>query len=884
GQLKIEEFRRDGTICEDDHLEIMLDPFGDHREYFHFAINAVGIQYDAKQRYGGEFYDIEWNADWKAVTKIGSKQWILEMAIPFSELSLRKESHGEWRFNIARQRCVGKGRELSSFSPMNGSFYCISKFSKLHFPEKRFEKFFWKIKGPTDFHIEADKGDWILTGKVIIKNETSEDEKFKLLFKQINQKGAKVAQVITDELSGYGQKEYEFRLPVERQEPVKLQLEIVNGNNGKEVYRLKRVNLNVDYQLIKIRIVDPWYRNNIYSSQYIPELKLKIFFSLTQKILKESMFSLRLVGEKTNNIISEIELEDLTSVQEVNLPLGEILPGTYILEAQIIDKQGNVIAQANKKLRKLRHEDNEWLIEQSGSLIHNRKAILPQGWFNILPDEQQQINSGLYNTLFMPVDLMEDEERIKRFLDSARRMNAYAVIYPYVSEEMISSSRHVGRKLTGAEIQMIQQRIKNLKKHPALMGWLLADQPEHNSISPERLKQVYSMLKEEDPFHPVIIINSSLQSISKYPGMADITIATAFIPFIQEKEMDKSNDWMGHYLDVANKATSKKVTFWVGLQIYNNITESDEEIHFLTFTELRNIFYQAIIAGMKGFFWYDYSYVYNYPEIKLSADYIAKELFMLKEAILAPDARESVMVESFDKNAISFLLKNVNGTQYLFVINSGQKKQKVKFESSAFKNLNQLYILGENRVAKIKDNQFTDDFEPYATHVYSNKDHEGKFMNLGDIEAMIENVTKSRKKEGNLAFIDSGVKVVVSSCAETSSISHINDGIVEGLEWKSDKETLPEWIELHWPEPVKIEKVLLYSNTIERAKLQIKQNDKWVDISEFVKRSGAHFKAVFTERELKEIRILVTEKKANAPRVTVSEIEVYNFLNRNSRN
>lgn len=878
GRLKIEEFRRDGSIGQDDSLELMLDPACDRYAYFHFSTNTVGIQYDAKQSLGGEFHDIEWNASWKVATKIASKEWTLEMAIPLAELTLRKESGGEWGFNVVRQRRAGNNRETSSFSPMKGSFHMAQKFSKLNFQEEKFGKFFWKIKRPFDYHIEADKGDWILTGKVQIKNEGSENGKIKLIFKQIKQRGAMVAQVITDELLLGREKEYGFRLPVERQEPLELQIEIVNVDNVKEVYRLRRTLLDVSYKSMKLDLISPWYRNSIYPSESIAELKLLVRLALAPKVLAGSKLSLRLIGEKTKNVVSHLELENLSNVQEVHLPLGDIAVGEYIIEAQIIDSREDIVAKSTEVLKKLRQEENEWRLDSNRNLLHNGKAFLPQGWFKILPGETQMASSMTFNALFLSMEVMEDEERIKKYLDSIQKANAYAVIYPYLTEEMISSPKHVGRLLTTTEVKMMQQRVKNLKKHPALMAWIIADQPEIDSVLPARIKQVYAIISEEDPFHPVVIVNSNIKGITQYEKMADITMAT-FIPFMQGEVAVRPIDSVSYYLDVANKAAGKKVPLWFGFQAYAYGDDWSETVHLLKFVELRNMFYQAVINGVKGFFWHDYRYIYNYPEIKIGADYLARELNLLKNAIFAPKVNEKMNIQSVDKHAIYASHKMVDRDHYVFAVNTGYLRQTVQFETSLLKGIDKLYVLAENRIVKVNDGQFSDNFDPYATHIYSTKEFKDSLGLLSDVEKSIDLANKAKKKGGNLAFSDNGMKIVASSYSKLSSINNINDGVFEGLTWISkESEPLPQWIELSWPEAICIGKVVIYSDTIEQAKVQINQDGDWVDIGDFVRQSGAHLRARFPERDLQKIRILITEKKPGTTFVNLSEIEVYNPL------
>ena len=87
--------------------------------------------------------------------------------------------------------------------------------------------------------------------------------------------------------------------------------------------------------------------------------------------------------------------------------------------------------------------------------------------------------------------------------------------------------------LNSNEIRAIEHRIKSLKKHPALMAWIIAYEPDFDLVLPSRIKHVYSIIKEEDPFHPIIIANSSIRGIMQYLGMADIMITTTANTFLK---------------------------------------------------------------------------------------------------------------------------------------------------------------------------------------------------------------------------------------------------------------------------------------------------------------------------------------------------------------
>ena len=80
------ELRRDNPFAEDDHVEILLDTFHDHRNAFHFAVNPLGTQYDALITDEGHDVNAEWNERWWSETRITTDGWTAEIKIPLTTL------------------------------------------------------------------------------------------------------------------------------------------------------------------------------------------------------------------------------------------------------------------------------------------------------------------------------------------------------------------------------------------------------------------------------------------------------------------------------------------------------------------------------------------------------------------------------------------------------------------------------------------------------------------------------------------------------------------------------------------------------------------------------------------------------------------------------
>jgi len=80
------ELRRDNPLAADDHFEILLDTFHDHRNAYHFAVNPLGTQYDALITDEGHDINAEWNERWWSETRITAEGWTAEVKIPLTTL------------------------------------------------------------------------------------------------------------------------------------------------------------------------------------------------------------------------------------------------------------------------------------------------------------------------------------------------------------------------------------------------------------------------------------------------------------------------------------------------------------------------------------------------------------------------------------------------------------------------------------------------------------------------------------------------------------------------------------------------------------------------------------------------------------------------------
>lgn len=93
---------RDSELENEDYIKFVLDPYGDGRSAYIFAINPFGARYDALSSNRGEKEDPSWDGIWEASTQILSNGWSAEIRIPVNSLTFRK-GLTTWGFNVERR-------------------------------------------------------------------------------------------------------------------------------------------------------------------------------------------------------------------------------------------------------------------------------------------------------------------------------------------------------------------------------------------------------------------------------------------------------------------------------------------------------------------------------------------------------------------------------------------------------------------------------------------------------------------------------------------------------------------------------------------------------------------------------------------------------------
>ena len=127
--------RRDGNFLNDDALELLIDTFHDLRNSYAFGTNPFGVQVDAIISDEGNHINKSWDCIWYCKSKINSRGWALEMAIPFKSLKYKPGESLVWGLNITRE--IKHSKEVTYLVPIPRGLGHNGKFKGSLFAELR---------------------------------------------------------------------------------------------------------------------------------------------------------------------------------------------------------------------------------------------------------------------------------------------------------------------------------------------------------------------------------------------------------------------------------------------------------------------------------------------------------------------------------------------------------------------------------------------------------------------------------------------------------------------------------------------------------------------------------------------------------------------------
>jgi Carbohydrate family 9 binding domain-like len=859
-KLKAKITMRDGRVWVDDCLEIFIDANRDKASYHHFVINSTGTVYDSERRQGGHVGTSKWNsAGIKTATSKQNNSWTLEVAIPFVDLGI--SGNTTWGINIARERQAGGKLQLSTFVPLTGGFHEPANFASLQLRNADLSSFSWKIKPPYALRTVMENGKKLLAGKTFITNNTGKF-RFVKLSSSLSGGGKQLQTFALDK--GLG-KEYSIKIPAGKNGATMLNLSLIDRRTGKSMALLQFPE-TVSYNPLAIILTQPFYRNCIFSDQKISTLKGSVVSGLSPDVLKKSKLTISL-HNATGKTLAQKKIAEAMAKMEFALSIPQLPYGKYILKATIT---GRNKYQTSISIKKLVPRKGQVRIDSNLTTYVDGKKFFPYGWFSINQKHWKRAAKSGCNVLIDYNAYYKTDAQLKKWLDDIQSVGLKAIIYPY-PKRSYNNNEPWGKPLSETEADGIRGFVRKWKNHPALLGWYMGDEPELRPALPARMTAIYNTCRDEDPYHPCILLNDTMDGIRKYIDGGDVFNPDPYPLFLRGGNAARPIGKVGKFIDTVLETGKKRKAAWITPQAFNYGDYGAVNNRAPNFLELRNMQYQAIIAGVQGFTWYTWYAALQYPEITLSMEYLTKEAVMLKDIIMSPQNR--VVLKTEDKFVKAVMYRKVNGHNYIFAVSNATEAKTVTIKLPK-NSPDKWYIIGENRSIKTLGGTIKEKFGKYDVNLYTTNAKLAASLSLKKAEKRVADGIKALRRPGNLAFKGNSVKITFSTKKGRWDNTHIIDGAREGRGWiDTTLRKFPDWATVDFNKSVVVARAELFCENITDAELQIKKNGRWKTVAKFKRVSPLQMTAKFASVKTTAVRLLI--KGSSDGRTMINELEIY---------
>jgi len=202
------------------------------------------------------------------------------------------------------------------------------------------------------------------------------------------------------------------------------------------------------------------------------------------------------------------------------LALDAFAQGDNTLTCRLVG-DGQELAKTTIILTKLAPKPNEVKIDNvSQGLLVDGLPFLPVGFYcdadlGRLP-EDEAVNGFNMISPYWSQSKAHTPQEIEQIREKMDRCAAVGMMVNYHIERACVNLE--GKALEDA----IRPEIEAFRDHPALLAWYIADEPEGNRVSPERMLAAYKLVKQLDPYHPIAICIAALSRMHNYVQSMDI--------------------------------------------------------------------------------------------------------------------------------------------------------------------------------------------------------------------------------------------------------------------------------------------------------------------------------------------------------------------------
>ena len=299
---------------------------------------------------------------------------------------------------------------------------------------------------------------------------------------------------------------------------------------------------------------------------------------------------------------------------------------------------------------------------------------------------------------------------------------------------VIASPPPLGKADAGHATNAVVARTAD--RHPGLWAWYLADEPELNRVSPVVLRERRAALRAAGARKPTAVVFYHAADAHHYAAESDIVMVDRY-PVPWQPLAVASAQWRLGRLTAGPTKPFIAVLQAFDWSAHPDLLPGGKNLRPPNPAELRCMVYQALAQGADGLFFYAFESgswkLREHPATWTALQQVIAEVndrrgLFKAEPLWWPRAFDfGSSADRFNATqdaSISPVLlrvtapsRTVPAGDYLLCVNTTPIAQLFTFGVPA-KGLEQLPALGEGRYVPVESDWATDDFAPYAVHIY----------------------------------------------------------------------------------------------------------------------------------------------------------------------
>lgn len=309
-----------------------------------------------------------------------------------------------------------------------------------------------------------------------------------------------------------------------------------------------------------------------------------------------------------------------------------------------------------------------------------------------------------------------------------------------------------------------RQAIRQFDAHPAVWAWYLVDEPDFNRIPPGQVKAAQRCVKALGPAKPTALVIYQGYEARDYANLTDLLMIDRYpIPWLPLANF-------GQHVELARLAEPAKKPLIAVVQAfdwsyYRELLPGEKNLRPPTAAELRCMTYDALARGANGLFYFAYDSggwkITEHPETWSALQRVVAEVNARRPLFQAerrwwprthvfgdPKRRFNAALQS---SVTSCLLRVAKGNavippgDYILAVNNTEWRQTYSFtvpaaagktrgagrrtpggtgapadspRGIAVPRPGEAPVVGEERTVATRAGWITDEFGPYAVHVY----------------------------------------------------------------------------------------------------------------------------------------------------------------------